>query len=249
MLRTRIIPALLLRDESLVKTVRFNKFTYVGDPCNTVRIFNELEVDELLFLDITATREDRGPNLKILGDIADECFMPLGYGGGIRALNDAKSVFDIGFEKVAVNSSVVETPRLVTEIAEQYGSQAVIVSIDVKRDLRGRNTVRTHSGRKATGLDPVAWAKEMESRGAGEILITSIDREGTWEGFDLELVGNVVNAVSIPVIAHGGGGSAEDVAKVVRQAHASAVALGSMVVFQKKGMGVLVNFPEKGLLA
>lgn len=245
MLRTRIIPALLLRNESLVKTVRFGKFTYVGDPCNTVRIFNELEVDELLFLDITATREKRSPNLKVLAEIANECFMPLGYGGGIRSVSTAKSIFDIGFEKVAVNSCAVEQPKIIGELAKQYGSQAVIVSIDVKRNLWGRHQVRSHAGKKNTKRDPVEWAKEVESLGAGEILLTSIDREGTWEGFDLELVKSVTDAVNIPVIAHGGAGTVKNIGDVVKRAGASAVALGSMVVFQKKGMGVLVNFPER----
>lgn len=245
MLRTRIIPALLLRNESLAKTVRFGKFTYVGDSCNTVRIFNELEVDELLFLDITATREGRAPNLKVLADIANECFMPLGYGGGIRSVDQAKSIFDIGFEKVAINTYVTERPKFIAELAKHFGSQAVIASIDIKKSFWGRNLVRTCSGRQRTPLDPVAWAKEVESRGAGEILLTSIDREGTWDGFDLELVKSVTDAVSIPVIAHGGAGSIEHIGDVVKKAGASAVALGSMVVFQKKGMGVLVNFPER----
>ncbi|MDP6902873.1 MAG: AglZ/HisF2 family acetamidino modification protein [Verrucomicrobiota bacterium] len=245
MLRTRIIPALLLRDESLVKTVRFGKFTYVGDPCNTVRIFNELEVDELVFLDITATREGRSPNLKILADIANECFMPLGYGGGISSLEQAKAIFDMGFEKVILNSCAAEKPALLTDIAEQYGSQAVITAIDVKTSFWGISTVRTEGARCNTRRDPVEWAQEAEERGAGEILLTSVDREGTWEGFDLDLVKRIVDAVSIPVIAHGGAGCVEDVGKVVQQAGASAVALGSMVVFQKKGMGVLVNFPDK----
>lgn len=248
MLRTRIIPALLLRDESLVKTVRFGKFTYIGDPCNTVRIFNELEVDELLFLDITATRKGRSPNLKVLADIANECFMPLGYGGGIRSLDHAKSVFEIGFEKVAINSCAVETPALLTEIARQYGSQAVIVSVDVKTGFLGKPTVRTVAGKRNVKFDPVVWAKQVEAHGAGEILLTSIDREGTWEGFDLDLVKKVADSVSIPVIAHGGGGCIEDIGKVVKQAGASAVALGSMVVFQKKGMGVLINFPDSDQL-
>lgn len=248
MLRTRIIPVLLLRNESLVKTVRFGKFTYVGDPCNTLRIFNELEVDELLFLDITATRERRGPNLKVLADIANECFMPLGYGGGVRTLDQAKSIFDIGFEKIAVNTYAVERPEFMTELAKYYGNQAVIASIDIKKGFLGKNWVQTYSGRHRTILDPVAWAKELESRGAGEILLTAIDREGTWSGFDLELVNSVADAVSIPVIAHGGAGTLAHIGEVVRQAGASAVALGSMVVFQKKGMGVLVNFPEKNQL-
>jgi cyclase len=243
MLRTRIIPALLLRHESLVKTIRFDKFTYVGDPANTVRIFNELEVDELLFLDITASQENRGPNLKVLADIASECFMPLGYGGGISSLDQAKAVFDIGFEKVAINTHAIAQPGLISKIAEHYGSQAVIVSIDVRKGLLGGQTVRTQSGRHNTHRDPVEWAQEVERCGAGEILLTSIDLEGTWEGFDLDLIRRVTAAVHIPVIAHGGAGTVDHIARVVKQANASAVALGSMVVFQKKGMGVLVNFP------
>ena len=247
-LRTRIVPALLLRNESLVKTVRFGKFTFVGDPCNTVRIFNELEVDELILLDITATTEGRSPNLKLLANIANECFMPLVYGGGIRSLANAKEVFDIGFEKVAINSCAIHSPFLLTEIALKYGSQAVIASIDTKTGFWGKPTVRAEAGRRNTGLDPVAWAKEVVSRGAGEILLTSIDREGTWAGFDLELVKRVSDSVSVPVIAHGGAGSVDDINKAVEIGHASAVAVGSMVVFQKKGMGVLVNFPDLELL-
>jgi cyclase len=247
-LLTRVIPALLLRDASLVKTVRFGKFTYVGDPCNTVRIFNELEVDELVVLDIAATRERRKPNLALLADIANECFMPLGYGGGIRQFAEAQRILRLGFEKVIVNTHAEENPAFIRELADHFGSQAVIVSIDVKTDLWGRSRVHTNSGTRNTHRDPVAWAQEVESRGAGEILLTSIDHEGTWQGFDLSLVKAVTDAVRIPVIAHGGAGSLDDIARAVRTAGASAVALGSMVVFQKQGCGVLVNFPEPALL-
>lgn len=245
MLRTRIIPVLLLRGESLVKTLRFDRFTYVGDPCNTVRIFNELEVDELCILDITAVREGRGPNLALLADLANECFMPLAYGGGIRSLAEADAVFKIGIEKVILNTAAVERPAVVSEIAATFGSQAVIVSIDVGRDLLGNANVRTHAGTRFCKLNPVDWARQAERMGAGEILLTSIEREGSWSGFDLDLVRQVADAVSIPVIAHGGAGSVGDISRVVAEARASAVALGSMVVFQKKGMGVLVNFPDK----
>lgn len=245
MLRTRVIPVLLLRGESLVKTVRFGRFTYVGDPCNTVRIFNELEVDELCLLDITAGPEGRGPNLALLTDLANECFMPLAYGGGIRSLAHAESVFKIGIEKVILNTAAVERPAVVSEIAATFGSQAVIVSIDVGRDLLGHAKVRTHAGTRSRNLSPIDWALQAERMGAGEILLTSIEREGSWSGFDLDLVREVSDAVSIPVIAHGGAGSVDDIGLVVSEAHASAVALGSMVVFQKKGMGVLVNFLDK----
>lgn len=244
MLRTRVIPVLLLRDESLVKTRQFGRFTYVGDPCNTVRIFNELEVDELVFLDIMATRAGRGPPLALLKDIADECFMPLGYGGGIRRFEDAKAILRLGFEKVIVNSFAMENPQFVTELADHFGSQAVVVSIDVKRTLLGRKKVYTRAATHDTGADPVEWARRAEALGAGEILLTSVDREGTWQGFDLDLVKSVTTAVSIPVIAHGGAGSVTDLGAAVQQGGASAVAVGSMVVFQKKDMGILVNFPD-----
>jgi len=244
MLRTRVIPVLLLRGESLVKTVRFGRFTYVGDPANTVRIFNELEVDELLFLDISATRDRRMPNLKVLREVANECFMPVAYGGGISTITDAKSVFDIGFEKIAINSAALSDPDLITRLASTYGSQAVIVAIDVKSDAFGNEAVYQHAQRRTSPHDPVGWAREAEARGAGEILLTDVNREGTWAGFNLDLVRRISSAVSIPVIAHGGAGSVTDIGAAVRGGHASAVALGSMVVFQKRGMGVLINFPE-----
>lgn len=248
MLRTRVIPALLVRDGCLVKTVRFGKFSYVGDPCNTVRIFNELEVDELLVLDISTDRAERGPNLKLIADLADECFMPLGYGGGIRSLADARAVFATGIEKVVINTVAADHPHIISEVAAVYGNQAVIVSIDVKKGLLGKRTVWTANARRNTGLDPVEWAAQVAQLGAGEILLTSVDREGTWEGFDLDLISKVADAVQVPVIAHGGAGSLQDVGKAVAKGGASAVALGSMVVFQKRGMGVLVNFPGSDAL-
>ncbi len=245
MLRNRIIPCLQLRGESLVKTVRFGKFRYVGDPANACRIFNELEVDELAFLDIAASREDRGPNFDVLAEIADECFMPLSYGGGVDGRATAERVLKLGFEKVILNTPALRRPQLVTELAEVFGSQSVIVAIDVKRTWRGVQRCRGLSGRLRTRRRPVNWAREVEGLGAGEILLTSIDREGTWSGFDLELVRSVTDAVSIPVIAHGGAGCVDDIGRAIRDGGASAVALGSMVVFQKKGMGVLVNFPDE----
>lgn len=245
MLRTRVIPVLLMRGESLVKTVQFGRFAYVGDPCNTVRIFNELEVDELCVLDVTAVREGRSPNLALLADMANECFMPLAYGGGIRTLGDAEAIFKIGIEKVVLNTAAVDRPELIGEIAGKFGNQAVVVSIDVGRDLLGRPVVRTHAGTQARGLKPVEWARQAQAMGAGEILLTSIEREGTWSGFDTELVREVADATDIPVVAHGGAGAVADIGNVVREGHASAVALGSLVVFQKKGMGVLVNFPDQ----
>lgn len=244
MLRTRVIPVLLVRDGSLVKTVRFGSFAYVGDPCNTVRIFNELEVDELFVLDISNDRAKRGPNLRLISDLADECFMPLGYGGGVRSLEDARAIYASGIEKIVINTAAVDRPELISEIANVYGTQAIVVSIDVKRGLFGSEIVRTASSQCRTNLNPVEWAKQAVLLGAGEILLTSVDREGTWDGFDLELVRRVSDAVTVPVIAHGGAGCLQDISSAVATGRASAVALGSMVVFQKRGMGVLVSFPD-----
>jgi len=189
------------------------------------------------------------PNLPLLADIANECFMPLAYGGGIRQCAQAESILRLGFEKVIVNSFAAQNPEFITELAGRFGSQAVIVSIDVRHGRLRGNRVYTRAGTHNTHRDPVDWAREAEGRGAGEILLTSIDREGTWQGFDLELVNAVSSAVHIPVIAHGGAGSLDHIAAVVHGAGAAAVALGSMVVFQKQHCGVLVNFPEAAQLA
>jgi len=248
MLRTRIIPCLLLRNKSLVKTVRFGKFDYIGDPANTCRIFNELEVDELAFLDITASIEKREPNFDTLSEIADECFMPLSYGGGIVSVKSACRVLQLGFEKIILNTSAIRNPELIKQISKEFGAQSVIVSIDVKNSLFGKQTCRGMSGRLNSGTSPGDWARKMQDYGAGEILLTSIDREGTWGGYDLDLIRSVTKVVDIPVIANGGAGSVEDIAEAVKKGNASAVALGSMVVYQKKGMGVLVNFPEKSII-
>jgi cyclase len=244
-LRTRVIPCLLLRDGGLVKTVRFRNPAYIGDPINTVRIFNELEVDELVFLDITASVEGRGPNYELLRDISNECFMPLAYGGGIRDVAAGEKILQIGFEKLIINTAALETPALITALATKFGSQAVIVAIDARRKMFGGYRVERRSATKHDARSAVDWAREVESLGAGEILLTSIDREGTWEGFDLELTAQVAAAVGIPVVANGGAGSIADIGAVVHQARASAVGLGSMVVYQSKGMGVLVNFPDR----
>jgi imidazole glycerol-phosphate synthase subunit HisF len=249
MLRTRVIPCLQLRGESLVKTVRFNSFTYVGDPTNTCRIFNDLEVDELAFLDISASAEGREPNYELLRDISNECFMPVSYGGGVSSQSIAQKVLQLGFEKIIINTAALENPFLIDEVSKTVGSQSVIVSIDVKRGIFGPETCRGMSARSNSRRNPVEWAREVESRGAGEILLTNVDKEGTWEGADLSLTRSVADAVGIPIIAHGGVGSLLDIRNAVKEGGASAVGVGSLVVFQKKGMGVLVNFPDEDQLS
>jgi imidazole glycerol-phosphate synthase subunit HisF len=244
MLQTRIIPCLQLIDESLVKAVQFNKYGYIGDPCNTVRIFNELEVDELCFLDIRASKEGRSPNYKILQDISDECFMPLSYGGGISTFEQAQKIFSIGFEKIILNTQAYYNPDLVTQIANRFGNQAVVVSIDV-RNSNGKHAMYVKDGSVKVPEDIIEYIKKMEAAGAGELLVTSMDNEGTWDGFDEIIIKKITDIATIPVIANGGGGSIAQIGSVIKNAKASAVALGSMLVYQKKGMGVLVNFPDR----
>jgi len=249
MLRTRVIPCLLLRNAGLVKTVRFKDPTYVGDPINAVKIFNEKEVDELVFLDISATAAARGPNFSIIEDIASECFMPLGYGGGLRNIDDVKRVLSIGVEKVIINSFAVESPDFITKVADAVGSQSVVVSIDVKKTFLGGYKVFSHSGSRDTKQDPVSYAKKMAELGAGEILLTSIDRDGTQQGYDLELIKMVSEAVELPVVACGGAKNVDDFGLAVNQGGASAVAAGSMFVFHGKHRAVLINFPTQNQLA
>ncbi len=248
MLLKRYIPCLLLKNSGLVKTVKFRNPKYIGDPINTVRIFNEKEVDELIFLDIEATPQKKEPNYKLLSEIADECFMPLAYGGGIKTLDQAKKIFSIGIEKVAINSSAHSDLKLISEIAAIYGSQAVIGIIDVKKNFFGKQEVVSHSASTKHKFSPEEWALELVRAGVGEIMITSVDKEGTWEGIDVALTKRITDLVNVPVIAHGGAGSVEHLRQAIKDGGASAVAMGSMVVYQKKDFGVLVNFPDKGIL-
>ena len=245
MLRTRIIPCLLLKDASLVKTKKFKEYNYIGDPANTVRIFNELEVDELMFLDIFASKENRKINFNILRDIANECFMPLSYGGNIKSLDEVKKIFEIGFEKVVINSNSFNNLKLITEISNYFGVQSIVGSIDIKKSFFSGNRIYSHHGRIKQKDDVVTWAKKLENAGVGELLITSIDKEGSWDGYDIELIKSITDNVSVPVIANGGAGNIEHIGEVVKEANVSACAVGSMVVYQKQDMGVLVNFPDR----
>jgi imidazole glycerol-phosphate synthase subunit HisF len=243
MYRARVIPCLLLSGERLVKTVRFRDSIYVGDPINAVKIFNDREVDELAILDISATRERRDPPFEHLQAIAGECFMPLSYGGGIRTIDQARRLFGLGVEKVLLNTAAAEDPALLTAIADEYGSQAVIAGIDVKKDWLGRTRVFTRAGSVNTGRSPVEYAKAMADRGAGEILMNAIDRDGTMAGYDLDLIREMSAAVSIPLVACGGAGSIAHLAAAI-DAGASAVAAGSLFVFAGPRRAVLINYPS-----
>jgi len=243
MLKTRVIPCLLLRNQGLVKTVKFKEPKYLGDPINIVKLFNDKEVDELLFLDITASVENGKPPIELLSQIASECFMPLGYGGGIRNLQDIKEIFSVGIEKVTLNTYAIENPTFVREAADVFGSQSIVVSMDVKKSIWGKYELFTHGGRTGTKKEPVGFAVLMEEMGAGELIVNSIDRDGTMQGYDIALVKKVTEAVGIPVIASGGAGKIADFAQAVHEGGASAVAAGSFFVFHGPHRAVLINVP------
>jgi cyclase len=248
MLGIRVIPCLLLRNRGLVKTVKFKDPIYLGDPINIVKIFNEKEVDEIVLLDITATTEQRRPNFKVLSEIASEAFMPMGYGGGIRTLDDASTLFNLGFEKIIVNTCAVVEPRFVEAASSRFGSQSIVVSIDVKKSILGKYEVYTHAGARRTNLEPSDFARRVESLGAGELIVNSIDRDGTMSGYDIDLITQVASSVNIPVVACGGAGKLSDFEQAVNHGGASAVAAGSMFVFQGKHKAVLITYPSPGAL-
>jgi len=243
MLKQRIIPLLQLLDNSLVKTTKFKRPRYIGDPTNTVRIFNELEVDELSIVDIKASIKNFQPNFDLLSKISKESFMPLSYGGGIKDVRTALKIIKLGYEKIILNSSILENVNLITEISKEIGNQSLIVSVDIKKNFLGKYIIYGKSGSKKYNIDFLKYLQMVEEMGAGEILVTSIDLEGTWLGLDIELVNKIVNRINIPLIVNGGVRSSKEIKELFSKTNASAVAVGSTVVFQKKDMGVLINYP------
>ena len=242
--KVRIIPVLLLKDWGLEKSIQFDNPKYVGSPINASRVFNGRNVDELILLDIIATQQKRGPNIEIVSQIASESFMPFTVGGGIRDADTVRRLLHSGADRVAINTASVEAPEVIGQTAQRFGSQCVVISIDAKRHDDGSYEVMTHAGRRPTGLDPVEHARTVQRQGAGEILLTSIDRDGTMEGYDIELVRRVSDALEIPVIACGGAGSVRHLAEAVYQGHASAVAAGAFFLFFGPRRTVLITYPS-----
>lgn len=242
-LYNRVIPCLLLQDGGLVKTRRFRRPRYVGDPINAIRIFNEKYVDELVFLDIRASRVGAEPDYDLIGRIAGECFMPLCYGGGIRTLGQARRIVACGVEKIAVNSMAIDRPGLLHELSDEFGASSVVACIDVKRDFFGRERVFHPGRRRTTALDPVDQARAVVAQGAGEIFLNSVDRDGEYCGFDLDRIRRMAQAVNVPIVACGGAGRLEDMRAAIA-AGASAAAAGSMFVFYGPHRAVLINYPS-----
>jgi len=231
MLKLRIMPTMLYKDLTLVKGVGFDSWRRVGSLMQQIKVYNLREVDELIVVDISATKEGRTPDFRLVDDFADECFMPLTVGGGINKIDDIRLLLQVGADKVVINTAAVETPKLISESAQLFGSQCIVASIDFKKHNAERYEVYTHSGTKPTGRDPVELAREVEACGAGEILLTSIDRDGTFSGYDIEMTRRVVDNVKIPVIASGGAGNYQHMVDVIKNSGASAVAAASLFHF------------------
>ena len=243
MFRPRIIPVLLLRNLGLVKSVKFKDYRYIGDPINAVKIFNDLRADELVFLDINASNEKRKISLDFVRKVGDECNMPFAVGGGIRTITDIREVLNAGAEKVVINTAASEDPDFITRAAGEFGSSTIVVCIDVKKKMLGGEHTFIYSGNKSTSYDPVRFASLMQEKGAGELIIQSIDHDGMMEGYNLELIRKISNSVTIPVVACSGAGKTAHLKEVVETANASAVAAGSMFVYHGPRRAVLINYP------
>ncbi|RMA79534.1 cyclase [Umboniibacter marinipuniceus] len=244
MLRSRIIPVLLVRNKGLVKTTKFGDDKYVGDPINAVRIFNEKEADELTVFDIDASVNESEPDYKMIENLASECRMPLCYGGGVKTLQQALNILSLGVEKVALSSALISNPSLVNDIAAQVGNQSVVAVLDVKKRLLGGYKVFTHNGKKASNVDLVDFCKDLEVRGVGEIVINSIDRDGTMQGYDKALIKKVKEAVNVPVTLCGGASDHADLGQTIAEFGPIGVAAGSLFVFKGKYRAVLISYPN-----
>ncbi len=247
--KVRVIPVLLLKDWGIEKSIRFKDYVYVGSPINAARVFNGYNVDELILLDILAGPQGRAPRAEIVSQIAEETHMPLTVGGGVRDLETMRSLLGAGVDRVSINSGAVEDPGLIRAGANLFGSQCIVVSIDVRKRWNRRYEVYIHGGQKRTGLDPVDWARRAEDAGAGEILLTSIDHDGMMDGYDIDLLQRVCDAVGIPVIACGGAGAVDHFAEAVDWGHASAVAAGACFLFFGPRRTVLINYPSDAELS
>ena len=241
----RVIPVLLLQGRGLVKTIKFNDGKYIGDPINAVKLFNDLKADELIFLDILATKGKREILHDLVADIGSQANMPFAVGGGIKTLNDIQNVIAKGAEKVVINSHALRCPDFIRDAASNFGSSTISVCMDVKATWLGAKKVWSHASQKATNYDPVAYARLMQDLGAGELIVQSVDQDGVMGGYDIPLIKAISEAVTIPVVALGGAGCLADISTVCKDGYASAVGVGSLFVYQSSKRGVLINYPSR----
>ena len=248
MFRPRIIPVLLLKNLALVKSIQFKNHRYIGDPINAVRIFNDLKADELVLLDIEASKNNRLVSLELVEKVGEEVYMPFAVGGGVKSIENIKAIINAGAEKVVINTYAALNPCFIKEASEVFGSSAIVVCIDVKKKIFKGQRTWILGGNRPTAFTPIEFAQLMEKNGVGELIIQSIDRDGTMDGYDIELIKSISTSVSVPVIALGGAGKEKDLIEAYQNGHASALAAGSLFVYQGKKRGVLINYPDKNEL-
>ena len=248
MYRPRVIPALLLKGNELVKTVQFSKPNYIGDPINAVHLFNSMKADELVFLDINATKENRNVDLELIRHVGEEADMPFAVGGGIKSLEDIQLLIAAGAEKVILGTIAGERPEFVREASDRFGSSTIAVCIDVKRTLLGKLKVWIKNGKESILYNPIAFAQLMEEMGAGELIVQSIDRDGTMKGYDIPLIESISSAVHIPIVALGGAGSIQNLKLAAESCPINGLAAGSLFVYQGSKKGVLINYPERQVI-
>ncbi len=242
--RARVIPILLLQNQGLFKTIKFKDPKYIGDPLNTVKIFNEKQCDELILLDISASKKRKKPNFALLKEIASECFMPLAYGGGIETLQDIETILKSGIEKAVLNTALIANPLLLKAATREFASSTLVASVDIKNNLLGKPSVYSHIGLQTKFSEPLEYSKYIEDQGAGEIIINIVDRDGLRTGYDLDLIKKISDAISIPLIAAGGCRNMEDIHMLFNQTNASAAAAGSFFVLHGKHRAVLISYPS-----
>lgn len=245
MFRPRVIPVLLLKNQGLVKTIKFDKPRYIGDPINAVRIFNDLKADELAFLDILASKENRLISLDFVRDVGEEANMPFSVGGGIKSIEDIRKIINAGAEKVIINSYAAINPDFISAAADAFGSSTIVVCIDVRKRLLSGHQTYIYGGNKSTRFNPLEFALLMQEKGAGEIIVQSIEKDGMMDGYDIELISNIAANLTIPVISLGGAGKLDHLVEAYQKGKAGGLAAGSMFVYHGPKNGVLINYPEK----
>jgi cyclase len=244
----RVIPVLLLKDKGLVKTVKFKGQNYIGDPINAVKIFNEKEVDELIFVDIDASKENREPPYDYMKEIATECFMPLAYGGGVKTLDQARRLIQSGIEKIIINHNAIENPDFIKAATDSFGSSTIVGAMDIKKNFFGNYQVYSHVKKTTLALDPVAHARNLAALGIGELFVNNVDLDGVMKSYDLSIIKKITDSVEVPVIACGGAGNMEDLRKVLHEGQASAAAAGSIFIYHGKHKAVLITYPSPSTL-
>lgn len=247
MRRTRVIPTLLLEKSGVYKSRKFKDLTYIGDPINTLRLFNDMEVDEIIIYDISATREGREPNYDMLEELVSRSFMPIGYGGGIKTVEQATLILNSGVEKIIINHAALTDSRIISECANRFGSQSVVVNIDYKQKIFFSKKQYNYITRRLMNITPINAAINAEKAGAGEIIFNCVDRDGEMQGLDVELVKEASHCINLPIVISGGAGTLEHL-KDAEDAGASAIAGGSMFVYRGQQRGILINYPSEELL-